>query len=432
MNKVLIIDDEFGPRESMRFLLKDKYDVFCAKSVDEGIAALKENPPDIIISDIKMPGKTGIEGLQEIRKIDQDVSVIMLTGYGSLETAQQAIRLGANDYVKKPFDTTEMRNIVARYVAKTCAIRNKNAAASDLEILKKELQETIDKKERLADLGQASSEFVHDISNPIMVLSGYVELMIEEMNNAENNNSTVDMLDFIENIQQSSARCKELLKSWKSFGQKSNTNNETIDITSIIKEVADAARPATNAINARIEINADNNPQTIKGNSTQLFRALQNLIGNAVQALPPQNGIVRIKCTADNNSLIIQISDNGSGIHEDKLKNIFKPYFTTKKLSGGTGLGLYITQKIIKEHNGDIILENNPDGGATATLTLPIADCSNAEQNSSGNEYIYNNNQNNTSPLITDMIEPLKESNFFNNNALHIITENIRQMSPVH
>ncbi len=374
MKKVLIIDDEFGPRESMRFLLKDEYDVCCTESVDEGVAALKANPPDIIISDIKMPGKTGIEGLKEIREIDTDVSVIMLTGFGSLETAQQAIRLGANDYVKKPFDTTEMRNVVAKYTTRTCAIRKKNAAAKDLELLKEEMQETIVQKERLAALGQASSEFVHDISNPIMVLSGYVELMMDEMNSITNNDSrdTIEILDFAEQIQQSAGRCKELLDSWKNFGNKSNNHNEIININSLVKEVVTAATPAVNAINANIEISADCEKTAINGNSTQIFRALQNLVGNAIQALPQHGGMVHIKCTTNENNLSIQVIDNGNGIHEDKLKNIFKPYFTTKKLSGGTGLGLYITQKIIKEHKGDITLTNNPDGGATATLTLPI------------------------------------------------------------
>jgi len=70
-NKLLVIDDELGPRESLRFLFKDIYEVTCADSVDKGVAALKENPPDCIITDIKMPGKTGIQGLKEIRAIDQ-------------------------------------------------------------------------------------------------------------------------------------------------------------------------------------------------------------------------------------------------------------------------------------------------------------------------------------------------------------------------
>ena len=108
--KVLIIDDERGPRESLRILLKTNYDVYCADCVQDGLKLLQENLPDIVIMDIRMPGKSGIEGLREVRAIDPLVSVVMLTGYGSLETAQQALRLGATDYLNKPFDAHELRD----------------------------------------------------------------------------------------------------------------------------------------------------------------------------------------------------------------------------------------------------------------------------------------------------------------------------------
>jgi len=112
--KVLVIDDELGPRESLRFLLKNEYRVLCADSVDEGIRLLKAEEPDVVVMDIRMPKKSGIEGLKEIRAVDPYVSVIMLTGYARLETAQEALRQGATDYLKKPFDTHEMQRVVGR------------------------------------------------------------------------------------------------------------------------------------------------------------------------------------------------------------------------------------------------------------------------------------------------------------------------------
>jgi len=119
MAKVLVIDDERGPRESLRMLLNRTYRVECADSVDHGLDSMRQELPDIIIMDIRMPGKTGIDGLREIRKVDEHVSVVMLTGYATLETAQQALRLGANDYLNKPFDTNEMMSVVSRYIQRT-------------------------------------------------------------------------------------------------------------------------------------------------------------------------------------------------------------------------------------------------------------------------------------------------------------------------
>src|ERR1700737_5423165 len=105
--QVLVIDDEMGPRESLRMLLKPDYQVHTADNVETGLKILREKGPDTIVMDIRMPGMNGIEGLRKIREIDPHLSVIMLTGFGALETAQEALRLGASDYINKPFDAGE-------------------------------------------------------------------------------------------------------------------------------------------------------------------------------------------------------------------------------------------------------------------------------------------------------------------------------------
>ena len=169
---VLVIDDERGPRESLRILLKNDFNVVCADSVDWGLQLLKESQPDAIVMDIRMPDKTGIEGLREIRAIDPSVAVIMLTGFGTLETAQEAIRLGADDYLKKPFDAREMQEIITRNVHKTQIERRRWRAEKELLTLNQQLQEELGEKERLAALGQKSAELVHDLRNPLTSVLG--------------------------------------------------------------------------------------------------------------------------------------------------------------------------------------------------------------------------------------------------------------------
>src|SRR5213083_3678649 len=117
--QILVIDDEMGPRESLRMLLKPNYQVHTADCVEAGIKLLKEKQPDAVITDIRMPGASGIDGLRRIREIDPHVAVIMLTGFGALETAKEALRLGANDYISKPFDAGEMRDVIERNVERT-------------------------------------------------------------------------------------------------------------------------------------------------------------------------------------------------------------------------------------------------------------------------------------------------------------------------
>ena len=117
--KILIIDDDYGRRESLRILLKYDYDVIVASSVADGLELLKANEVDTIILDNRMPGRTGMEALGDIRQINTIVSIIMLTGYGTLETACEAFRNQATDFMTKPPDTDAMLEAVAKNVALT-------------------------------------------------------------------------------------------------------------------------------------------------------------------------------------------------------------------------------------------------------------------------------------------------------------------------
>src|ERR1700682_3967738 len=155
--QILVIDDEMGPRESLRMLLKTDYQVHTADCVEAGIKLLKEKQPDTIVMDIRMPGMTGIEGLRRIREIDPHLSVIMLTGFGALETAKEALRLGASDYINKPFDAGEMRKVVGRNVERTRVQRAGERAAAEIKELNNRLLKELAQKERLFSLCHASA-----------------------------------------------------------------------------------------------------------------------------------------------------------------------------------------------------------------------------------------------------------------------------------
>lgn len=115
---ILIIDDELSPRESLRMVLKDRYIVFTAGGGVEGLNFISQNPVDLVILDIKMPEMDGITVLQEIKKRRPDIEVILLTAHATIESAKNAVRLGALDYLTKPFDMDEVVNVVERGLEK--------------------------------------------------------------------------------------------------------------------------------------------------------------------------------------------------------------------------------------------------------------------------------------------------------------------------
>ncbi len=149
--KVLIIDDEIAPRESIRMVLKDTYAVTTASGAHEGIDYIDNNPVDLIVMDIKMPKMDGITALQKIKEKHPDTEVVLLTAYASLETARDAIRFGAFDYLIKPFDKDDVLAVVKKGLEKRSASKG----------LKMERDTLLDRASYLEDQ-------VHDARNKIM------------------------------------------------------------------------------------------------------------------------------------------------------------------------------------------------------------------------------------------------------------------------
>src|ERR1700676_3825048 len=373
--QVLVIDDEMGPRESLRMLLKPDYNVHTADCVDAGIRLLKEKQPDTVVMDIRMPGATGIEGLRKIREIDPHLSVIMRTGFGALETAQEALRLGASDYISKPFDAGEMRKVIGRNVERTRLQRASDSAASEVKELNNRLLKELAQKERLASLGQASAEFVHDLGNPLTIVWGYVQLLAKKLERSENggaaeNSASIKELNIIE---QNVRMCRELLTMWQSYGSVEASPHKTISVSDIVREVVKAVEAM--AAQGGVELKSDicQDPCTLLGDAVQAKRAIQNVMINAIQAAAEKKGKVAIVCAQKDFYVDIRIDDNGGGITPVQMNKIFDPYFTTKQGKSGTGLGLYITKKVVEDHNGSIKVDSTPEVGTTFTIRLPLS-----------------------------------------------------------
>src|SRR5436305_4041956 len=241
--QILVIDDEMGPRESLRMLLKPNYQVHTADCVETGLKLLKEKQPDTIVMDIRMPGISGIEGLRQIREIDPHLSVIMLTGFGALETAKEALRLGANDYIAKPFDAHEMQQVINRNVERTRAHRTTQHAAAEIKELNNRLLQQLAQKERLASLGQASAEFVHDLGNPLTIVGGYVQSLAKRLEQSDNPQQDAASIKELNIIEQNVRMCRELLTMWQSYGNVEACPPKMISVSGILREVIKGIAP---------------------------------------------------------------------------------------------------------------------------------------------------------------------------------------------
>ena len=370
---VLVIDDEMGPRESLRMLLKPSYQVHTANTVEAGLLLLREKKPDAVVSDIRMPGTNGIDGLRRIREIDPHVAVIMLTGFGALETAQEALRLGANDYISKPFDAHEMREVISRNVERTRIHRSSEAAAEEIRELNNRLMRELAQKERLASLGQASAEFVHDLGNPLTIVWGYVQLLAKKLeqsdkdNGVQNPNSAKELNIIEQNVR----LCRELLTMWQSYGSQEAAPHQPVSVGQIVQEVVKGAESIAAQSGVQILSHCFEDAK-ILGDAIQIKRAIQNVIVNAVQASVDSKGVVEVACACQDFYVDVRVQDTGCGITPAQLPKIFEPYFTTRQGRSGTGLGLYITKKVVEDHHGSIKVDSTPEVGTVVTIRLPL------------------------------------------------------------
>ena len=369
---ILVIDDERGPRESLRFLLKDEYRVLCADTVERGMQLVHEQSPDTVIMDIRMPGRDGLDGLREIRKLDSKLAVIMLTGFAAVGTAQEAIRHEASDYMEKPFDAHEMRRTVRRHVEQTRLRRKQGKLLNEADALDQRIGE-LKGKERLAELGQSSAEFVHDLRNTLTIVtitSGLLRMEVEELQQRQTAipSEASSHIDMLEN---SMRQCVEMLDTWQRLIQQDPQRQTRFPVHEFVCSCVDLCRPAAQAVRAQVVCENLGDDAELLGDRVQLARVLNNLIQNAIHALPSVNGLLRVRSEILDTSVRVSVSDNGCGISEETLKHVFSPDFTTRRKLGGMGLGLFIAQKVAQAHGGTVTVESAVNQGATFTLQLP-------------------------------------------------------------
>ena len=371
---VLVIDDERGPRESLRFLLKDDYCVMCADSVERGLQLLQEHSPDTVIMDIRMPGRDGIDGLREIRKLDPELAVVMLTGFAAVATAQEAIRNEASDYMEKPFDASEMRRVVRRHVEQTRLRRKRSKLLNEANELDRRIRE-FQGKDRLAELGQSSAEFVHDLRNSLTLLTGSSSMLRLEVEDLQQRRADVpsEAGHYLDILEGSMRHCVEMLDTWQRLIRQSPQQQTRFRLHEFVLDCVETCQPAAQSIRAQITCETLGEDAEVLGDRVQLSRVLANLIQNAAHALPADNGLIRVRSEILDTSVRVSVSDNGCGISEENMRHIFSQDFTTRRALGGMGLGLFITQKIVQAHGGSVTVESTVNQGSTFTVLLPRA-----------------------------------------------------------
>jgi len=371
-NVVLIVDDTPENLQVLGEMLEQEgCQVRIATNGAQALQNVKISPPDLILLDIMMPGMDGYEVCRRL-KADPDLSKIPVIFISALDLANQkvlAFREGAVDYVAKPFHSEEV-------VARVRTHLELKQYRDRLEKLAEERAKQLVHAERLAVLGTLSAGVAHEIRNPLSFIQGGAELMEIRLDTISPGTPIdqylQDLRKNIDHIKEGVSRIVAIIDAMRSFSRKDSDSMVLVDVGACIDM---ALRLCSNIVKRHQIVYQP--PATamprIMGRAQQLEQVFVNLLQNASDAMGDMHGgRLEITPVLLPDSIRITIQDNGPGIPEDKLEEVWAPFYTTKGEDKGTGLGLAISRGIIEEHHGSIQVRNNPLGGAEFIIELPL------------------------------------------------------------
>ncbi len=359
---VLVVDDEYGPRESIAYTLSAEFDVVTADRASEGLKRIQERSFSVVILDIRMPEMDGIRALEAIRRIDRDISVVMLTGYGTLQTAQQSMLHGANQYLRKPPDIAELLAAVRKQAQAATVRRHQSRLNQEMEAMNAALHREISEKQPHIWQARAAVELVHDLANPLTVMIGYASLLSQEAKriSVRDPGCGEKLMNYSDVVSRAAEYCHHLAENWKRTSR-SSSDFADLDLVHLIQEVRDVIFFS----NASIQLSGAASAW-VKASPFELTRVFQNVFKNALEA---GSSRVQVQVGLAAETVEVVITDNGSGMDEETAARALKGGFTTK--ANGTGLGLGICRHLLGAHGARMELTSQPGRGTTVRIGFP-------------------------------------------------------------
>jgi signal transduction histidine kinase len=398
---LLIVDDEEGPRQSLRVIFKDDYDLLMAGDGATAIGLAQKNKIDVAVLDIRMAGMSGIEVLERLKYVEPRLEVVMMTAFETTDTMRQALRLRACDYINKPFDISTIRGAVATAMQRRMLESEIHSKAEELQSLMAEELQNHQVEEQIAQArGDIYASIIHDINGPLTVISGFIQIMNQRIGDASR--LDVEDLEFIKDrlriITRQVGNCIEISRRYLSFLRRESDHSPRVGVNQLLGDLSHLLRVHPSLHDNQFSAQPLTEDIGVRINGTDLIQILLNLAVNAFQCAPqghrvdvggeilrqpldltafkdgPDDRLLNVE-NFDNIAPLVQlwVRDNGPGIPAEVLPKIFQPYFTTKPAKQGTGLGLNIVQRLVKEARGALHVHTRLGEGTAFTIYLPAA-----------------------------------------------------------
>ena len=359
--RLLVVDDEEGPRQSLNLIFSDDYDVTVAASGEEAVELAHQQHYDVVITDIRMRGLSGIDVLREIKSVDQNTEVVILTAFETLDTARQAISLGASEYLKKPFDLDHIRKVVDR-----CYENYLNSSQSEYQ-----LQRQLDAAKR------NFLEIVsHELNTPVNGILGFIDLLGDTHLNDEQK-------QYVQTIRECSIKCFEHFQDIQTYAKVTMSESELSygsfnPSTMVIQLVNDMTRTASVPLKFKF---AEGLPQYVSGPEHEIRLILSKIIHNALKFTQSGGVFVFLTSEAVDDATIrltFKIVDSGPGIDPETLKNgkIFSAFTqgdsSLSRSHEGLGLGLALCKTLAERMGGELEVESELGKGTRFHFSVDL------------------------------------------------------------
>ena len=439
---LFIVEDDVTNLKILENLFKNKYRVIARKSGELAIryfeklgfifstsrqyavgeesqqgAAIKPSAlPDLILLDIEMPGMDGYGVCEKIKKhpLLADIPVIFISAKMGSEDITKGFDVGAIDYVTKPFKASELKARVKTHVSLKQLQEDLIEKNKLLRLKMKEIEEKTEKlrqkdlellmMDRIAGIGTLAAGVAHEVNNPLGFVKSSVNALKKTADKLidalahwanspkrdfllDNYKTYLDDIGFeqlrgsvdrkYDRVDRGIKRIIKIVNSLKSFSLVDREDSKELDINQSIRDAIEILSPRDKTIHFETILD---NVSPVVCNASEINQCMIHVIKNAVDAIGHDGRIkIRTLYNKEAKKIHVDVDDNGIGISPEALTRIFHPFFTTKPVGSGTGIGLTLTENIIKRHRGKIDISSREGEGTTVHIVLPVGSVSSCE-----------------------------------------------------
>jgi two-component system sensor histidine kinase/response regulator len=399
---LLIVDDEDGPRESLRVIFKGEYNLLLAEDGPTAIELAKNQDIDVAVLDIRMAGMSGIDVLERLNYVQPNIEVIMMTAFETTDTLLKALRLHACDYINKPFELATIRSAVSQAMQRRTTESEIHSSAEKVRQLLSDLENQRIEEQIARRRGDILASIIHDINNPLTVIAGFLQMVNQRVNGSTK--LELEDLEFVKSrlsiLTRQTANCIEISRRYLDIlRERPGQVVPRVSVNLLLNDLDKLVQVLPSFRENEFSLTLLAGDIGVKIGGMDVIQILQNLVVNAFQCVAHPHRVevggevlrapldltkfkdgltdrlLNVESLNNTAPLVkLWVRDTGPGIPEEVLPKIFQPFFTTKGPSEGTGLGLNIVHRLIKESHGALHVHSVVGEGTTFTIYLPAAE----------------------------------------------------------